>query len=140
MSRFTQEEIDYLQSQRLGRLATVNSRGELHVVPTAFHYNPEQETIDIGGHGFTTSKKYRDALRHGQVAIVVDDVVAPGKPRMVEVRGTAQALPTGGKDISPNFPPEIIRITPTYIVSMGVNDDHVRPAQGSVNFHGRRVE
>ena len=139
MSRFTEQEIEYLQSHRLGRLATVNSRGELHVVPIAYFYNPEHETIDIGGHGFTTSKKYRDAVRHGQVAIVVDDSAGPGKPRLVEVRGTAAALPEGGKAISAGFPSPIIRITPTYIVSMGVNDDAVRPAEGSVSFHGRRV-
>ena len=139
MGRFTTEEIEYLQNHRLGRLATVNSQGELHVVPIAFHYNSEHETIDVGGHGFTESKKYRDALRHGQVAIVVDDSVAPGKPRMVEVRGTVQALTTGGEAINAGFPPEIIRISPTYIVSMGVNDDLVRPAEGSVHFDGRRV-
>ncbi len=140
MSQFTPQEIAYLQSQRLARVATINSHGELHVVPTAYHYNPEEDTIDIGGHGFTGSKKYRDALRHGQVAIVVDDSAGPGKPRMVEVRGTAKAFETGGEAISPSFPAPIIRITPTYIVSMGVNDDDVRPAQGSVHFDGRRVE
>ena len=140
MSRFTPQEIAYLQSQRLARVATINSQGELHVVPTAYHYNPVHDTIDIGGHGFTGSKKYRDALRHGQVAIVVDDSAGPGRPRMVEVRGTAEAFETGGEAISPSFPEPIIRITPTYIVSMGVNDDDVRPAQGSVHFDGRRVE
>ncbi len=140
MSRFTREEIGYLQDHRLGRVATVNSSGELHVVPTAYHYNPEQDTIDIGGHGFTQSKKYRDALRHGQVAIVVDDSAGAGQPRMIEVRGTVEALPEGGQSISPNFPSPIIRITPTYIVSMGVNDDEVRPSDGEVRFHGRRVD
>ncbi len=139
MGRFTQAEIAHLQSHSLGRLATVSSGGELHVVPIAFFYNPAEETIDIGGHGFTTSKKYRDALRHGRVAIVVDGGV-PGRPRMVEVRGTVQALATGGDAINPGFPSEIIRITPTYIVSMGVNDDEVHPAEGNVRFDGRRVE
>ncbi len=140
MSRFTPQEITYLQSQRLARVATVNSKGELHVVPTAYRYNPEEDSIDIGGHGFTGSKKYRDAVRHGQVAIVVDDSAGPGRPRMVEVRGTVEAFATGGDAISSNFPQPIIRITPTYIVSMGINDDDVRPAQGSVHFDGRRVK
>ena len=49
MSAFTPAEIAYLQSQRLGRLATVNAAGEPHVVPVAFRYNPELDTIDIGG-------------------------------------------------------------------------------------------
>jgi pyridoxamine 5'-phosphate oxidase family protein len=38
MNRFTAAEIAYLQSQRLGRLATVNEKGDLHVVPVGFRY------------------------------------------------------------------------------------------------------
>jgi hypothetical protein len=33
MARFTPEEIAYLQGQRLGRLATIDTKGDLHVVP-----------------------------------------------------------------------------------------------------------
>jgi pyridoxamine 5'-phosphate oxidase family protein len=138
MSKFTREEIAYLQGLRIGRLATVGASGEPHVVPMVYRFNPEHESIDIGGHNFTNSKKYRDALRHGQVAIVIDDSPPSGGPRFVEVRGTAEALSTGGQEISPNFPPEIIRITPTYIVSLGVDDAEVQPAAGQIPFHGRR--
>src|SRR5512139_1826210 len=123
MNRFTKQEIEYLQSQRLGRLATVNSRGDLHVVPVGFRYNPEQDKIDIGGHNIVGTKKYRDALRHGRVAFVVDDVLPPWRPRFVEVRGTVQAVAEGGRAINEGFAPEILRITPTYIVSIGINDD-----------------
>jgi pyridoxamine 5'-phosphate oxidase family protein len=140
MSNFTAEEIAYLASQRLGRLATTNGKGDLHVVPVGFRYNPEQDTIDIGGHNMATSKKYREALRHGRVAFVVDDVLPPWKPRFVEVRGTVEAIAEGGNAINQGFAPEILRVTPTYIVSMGVNDDIVQPGQGRVNYHGRKVE
>ncbi len=140
MSRFTAAEIAYLQGQRLGRMATVNEKGDLHVVPVGFRYNPEHDTIDIGGHNIVPTKKYHDALRHGRIAFVVDDVLPPWKPRMVEIRGTVQTLPEGGKEINPNFGPDILRITPTYIVSFGVNDEVVRPGQQRVNYHGRRVE
>ena len=140
MSRFTPAEIEYLQSQRLGRLATISERGDLHVVPVGFRYNPDQDTIDIGGHNIAPTKKYRDALKHGRVAFVVDDVLPPWRPRMVEVRGTVQGLPEGGKEIMKDFSPPILRITPTYIVSLGVNDEVVRPGQGQVNYHGRKVE
>jgi len=140
MGRFTPQEIEYLQGQRLGRLATVNEKGDLHVVPVAFRYNPEHDTIDIGGHNIVSTKKYRDALSHGRVAFVVDDVLPPWKPRMVEVRGTVEAIPEGGKEINPNFRPDILRITPTYIVSIGVNDDVVQPGQQRVNYYGRKVE
>lgn len=122
MSRFTTAEIAYLQGQRLGRLATVNQKGDLHVVPVSFRYNPEHDTIDIGGHNFVASKKYRDAVRHERVAFVVDD--ASG---FVEVRGTVQAVALGGKEINPQFVPEIIRITPTYIVALKINDDTMLP-------------
>jgi pyridoxamine 5'-phosphate oxidase family protein len=140
MGRFTPQEIAYLQGQRLGRLATVNERGDLHVVPISFRYNPEDDTIDLGGHNIVTTKKYRDALRHGRVAFVVDDVLPPWRPRMVEVRGTVQAFSVGGKEINPNFAPDILRLTPSYIVSIGVNDDVVHPGQRRVNYHGRKVE
>jgi len=139
MSRFTPAEIVYLQGQRLGRLATVNEHGDLHVVPVGFRYNPDEDTIDLGGHDIAPTRKYREALRHGRVAFVVDDVLPPWQPRMVEVRGTVQGLPEGGKAIMQDFSPEILRITPTYIVSMGLDDDVVQPGQGRVQFHSRKV-
>jgi len=128
-----------LQGHRIGRLATVNGNGDLHVVPLAYRYNPEQDSIDIGGHNFIHSKKYRDALQHGRVAIVVDDASPSGGPRFIEVRGTVQAHDIDGKLISAGFPPEIIRISPTYIVSLGIVDENVQPAEGNVPFHGRGV-
>ena len=139
MSKFTPEEIAYLQSQRLGRLATVSEKGEPHVVPVGFRYNPEQDSIDIGGHNIVPTKKYRDAVRYGRVAFVVDDVLLPWKPRMIEVRGTVQGLPEGGKAIVEAFSPEILRITPTRIISFGLNSDIVRPGEGRVDFSSRKV-
>lgn len=139
MSRFTPQEIDYLKSQRLGRMATLGSNGDLHVVPLGFRYNAEEDTIDLGGHNMTASKKYRDALRYGRIAFVVDDVLPPWKPRFVEVRGSVEAVSEGGNKINERFKPEILRLTPTYIVSIGVNDEVVLPGQGKVNYYGRKV-
>jgi pyridoxamine 5'-phosphate oxidase family protein len=140
MSKFSPQEIAYLQSQRLGRLATVSPQGEPHVVPVSFRYNPEQDSIDIGGHSIVGTKKYRDALSYGRVAFVVDDVQPPWKPRMLEVRGSVEGLPEGGKAIVENFAPEILRITPTRIVSFGLNSDVVRPSEGRVDYSSRNVE
>src|SRR5215472_4745426 len=69
MSAFTDAELAYLQSQRLGRIAT-SSNGQPHVVPLAFRYNPETDTIDVGGHDFAQRKKYRDVQANPRVAIV----------------------------------------------------------------------
>ena len=67
MSVFTDEERDHLSSGvRLGRLATLGSDGMPYVVPTAFRYNQDHDTIDVGGHDFTTRKKYRDVLQAPQ--------------------------------------------------------------------------
>jgi pyridoxamine 5'-phosphate oxidase family protein len=139
MSKFTPEEIAYLQSQRLGRLATVNEQGDPHVVPVSFRYNPEQDSIDIGGHNIVPTKKYRDAVRHGRVAFVVDDVAPPWRPRMLEVRGSVEGLSEGGKAIMEAFSPEILRITPTRIISFGLNSDIVKPGEGRVDYSSRRV-
>jgi pyridoxamine 5'-phosphate oxidase family protein len=122
MSRFTQAEIDYLQSQRLGRLATAGPDGHPHVVPVGFRYNPELDTIDIGGHDFAKRKKYRDVQNNPWVAFVVDDL-APGaawSPRMIEIRGTAEILGLGGEQVIPGFDSEMFRIHPRRIVSLGI--------------------
>jgi pyridoxamine 5'-phosphate oxidase family protein len=110
---FTPAEIAYLQSQRLGRLATVGADGQPHVVPVAFRFNAETGTIDIGGHsGFAKRKKYRDVQHDPRVAFVVDDLasVSPRAVRGIEVRGTAEILATGGADIIPGFDDEMFHI------------------------------
>jgi len=123
MSAFTEAEIAYMGTQRLGRLATVNAAGEPHVVPVGFRYNPATDTIDIGGHGIGSSKKYRDAGARPMVAFVVDDVPPPWQPRGIEIRGRAEALATGGKAIRPGFDDELIRITPTRVIGWGIESD-----------------
>src|SRR5947209_4471058 len=111
MSHFTPGEIAYLEGQRLGRLATIDGKGELHVVPVGYRYNPATDSIDIGGRFFAQSRKYRDAVRYGRVAFVVDDVLAPGQPRGVEIRGRVEALMTGKRDLQrPEADDEMIRI------------------------------
>jgi pyridoxamine 5'-phosphate oxidase family protein len=122
VSNFTPEEIAYLQSQRLGRLATVGPDGQPHVVPVGFRYNPELDTIDIGGHDFAKRKKYRDVQRNPRVAFVVDDLasVSPWRPRMLEIRGTAVVLGSGGEQVIPGFDREMFRIRPRRIVSIGI--------------------
>ncbi|MGZ3601390.1 MAG: PPOX class F420-dependent oxidoreductase [Ktedonobacterales bacterium] len=127
MSKFTAQEIEYLGSQRLGRLATLSAMGEPHVVPVGFRYNAELDTIDIGGHNIGKSKKFRDVARDGRVAFVVDDLLPPWKPRGVEVRGLAEVLAEGGKLIMQDFDDELIRITPRRIISWGVESDAFRP-------------
>jgi pyridoxamine 5'-phosphate oxidase family protein len=123
MSVFTPAEIAYLNSQRLGRLATANAGGQPHVVPVAFRYNPDEDAIEVGGYDFATRKKWRDVQQNDRVAFVVDDLVSadPWRPRMLEVRGRAEILEHGGGQIMPGFAPQMFRIRPRRIVSYGLD-------------------
>jgi pyridoxamine 5'-phosphate oxidase family protein len=132
MSNFSQKEIEYLQSQRLGRMATVNEAGEPHVVPVTYRYNPETDTIEIGGRDMGKTKKFREAQRNERIAFVVDDVTPPWNPRGIEIRGRAVALSEGGQTVVQNFSPELIRIYPRRIISWGLEGDPYRSASRNV--------
>jgi pyridoxamine 5'-phosphate oxidase family protein len=132
MSAFTDKEIEYLNGQRLGRLATVDAEGNPHVVPVAFRYNEELDAVDIGGHNFAGSKKFRDVGKTGRAAFVVDDVLPPWRVRGVEVRGRAEVRSEGGKEIMRDFAGEMIRIHPRRIVSWGVDSNAFSPNSRSV--------
>src|SRR6266516_5130205 len=57
---FTDAELDYLASQRLGRLATAQPDGTLQASPVGFRYNSRTGTIDIGGLRMAASRKFRN--------------------------------------------------------------------------------
>lgn len=120
MASFSTAELDYLLSERrLGRLATVDAAGMPHVVSVGWRYNPELGTIDVSGHNFSATKKFRNVQENPKAAFVVDDVLPPWQPRSVMVQGKAQSLevPTNDDDRSVEA---MIRITPENIVSWGL--------------------
>ena len=121
MSVFTNKEREYPATQRLGRIATVGPDGQPHVVPTSFRYNAERDAIDVGGLRMSQTKKLRDAQRTGRASIVIDDVLPPWQPRMIEIRGTATVLPEGGKALNERFEDTVVRIQPTRIISFGID-------------------
>jgi pyridoxamine 5'-phosphate oxidase family protein len=121
-TELTNPQIEYLSGQRLGRLATTGADGKPHVVPTSFRYNRELGTLDVGGHHVATTKKYRDVQANPWAAIVIDDLVStnPWTPRMLEIRGRAEAVDTGGADLGPGFGEAFIRIYPERVNSFGI--------------------
>jgi pyridoxamine 5'-phosphate oxidase family protein len=131
MSAFTAAEIDYLRSQRLGRLATVGRGRQPHVVPVGFRYNEALDTIDIGGHDFAKRKKFRDVQENPKVAFIVDDLasISPWVVRGIEIRGDAEILETGGEEFGRGFDREMFRIAPRRIVSWGIERDVRRTAR-----------
>ena len=122
MSIFTKNELDYMREQRLGRLATGDRDGNPHVVPVGFRYNPETDTIDIGGHNIAQTKKWRDIGRHPRVAFVIDDVLPPWRPRSIEVLADAELLVSGGEEFGRGFDPQIIRLHPVKIIAWGIDE------------------
>jgi pyridoxamine 5'-phosphate oxidase family protein len=136
-SIFTLNEIAFLQSQRLCRIATAGANGQPHVTPVAFRYDAATNTFDIGGHGdFTSRKKWQDVDQNPRVAIVIDDIASlnPWRVRGIEIRGTAELLTTGGENIGQGFGPAMFRITPKRIVSWGLDSEAYGPPHArSVN-------
>ncbi len=62
---FTDTEISYLASQRLGRLATIQPDGSPQVKSVGFRYNPKLSTIDVTGFNMAASQKFRNVRRNG---------------------------------------------------------------------------
>ena len=122
MSVFTKNELEYISEQRLGRLATVDMDGNLHVVPVGFRHKPETDTIEIGGHNIAQTRKWRDAGGHPRVAFVVDDVLPRWRPRSIEILAEAELLESGGEGFARGLDPQIIRLHPIKIIAWGIDE------------------
>ena len=122
MTRLSTEQINYLAGQRLGRIATTGADGKPHVVPTSFRYNDQLGTVDVGGLRVATTKKYRDVGANPWAAIVIDDLAStdPWRPRMLEIRGRAETVESGGTNLGPGFGDAFIRIYPEKVNSFGL--------------------
>ncbi|MFD9910246.1 PPOX class F420-dependent oxidoreductase [Streptomyces sp. NPDC059063] len=123
MSEFSAAERAYLTSQRLGRLATVDPKGQPQANPVGF-YVQDDGTILIGGYAMGTTKKWRNLQANPKVALVVDDIVSerPWRVRGVDIRGEAELL-TGPHDLGPHMSEELIRVHPQRIHSWGLEED-----------------
>jgi len=75
MNVFTDAEQSYVDSQPLGRLATLGPGGDPQTRPVGYTYNRDLNTIDIGGHNLAASRKYRSfAVPYAR------DVAVPEQP------------------------------------------------------------
>ncbi len=91
---FSEAEAEYLAENFIGRVATSSTSGQPHVVPVGYKF--DGSTIAFGGWNLTKTLKFRNMMANNKVAFVVDDVVStsPWKVRGVEVRGTAEPVPS----------------------------------------------
>ncbi|MDQ3977623.1 MAG: PPOX class F420-dependent oxidoreductase, partial [Thermoproteota archaeon] len=92
---FSQKEKDYLNSQRLARIATASSRGgfiQPDVVPVGFDFDGEY--FYVSGMNLLKSTKYKNVQNNPRVALVVDDLksVNPWEPRGIRIYGIADIV------------------------------------------------
>jgi pyridoxamine 5'-phosphate oxidase family protein len=118
---FTDAELEYLHSQRLGRLATLAPNGTLQNSPVGFDVDAEAGVINIYGRDLGNSRKFHNVAANGKVAFVVDDIVSfdPWSVRCLEIRGVAEAL-SGHAPPNSYLSSEVIRIHPRRIISWGM--------------------
>ena len=129
MSIFSEAELAFLRGARLARLATIGPDRAPQVRPVGFVVDAEAGTVDIAGMRNPATQKWRNVQRDGRVALVVDDVLPPWRPRALEIRGDAEVLP----DVQPvgafeGAPPGVIRIRPRRVRSW-----HLDPGQDQYN-------
>jgi pyridoxamine 5'-phosphate oxidase family protein len=112
---FSEAEAEFLAENFIGRIATVSSAGQPHVVPVGFRF--DGTSILFGGWRLAESLKFRNMVANPKVAFVVDEIIStsPWKVRGVEVRGTAE--PERGGDTM------VVKITPVKIRSWGMGKE-----------------
>jgi pyridoxamine 5'-phosphate oxidase family protein len=106
---FTAEEVSYLRSQPLARIATVSSDGQPNVVPVGFEFDGSH--FYVGGMDPVRTRKFRNVeAGNVKVALVIDDLSTdPWTPRYLRVYGIAELVHHNGRF----GPATYLRITPT---------------------------
>jgi len=110
---FTEEEIAYLRSQMLARLATVSAEGQPDVVPVAFEFDGAGFWVGGNGPSIAGTRKFRNvAAGNRNVALVVDDLVSfdPFIARSIRIYGVAGEPVDRTGMVGPGL---YMRITPT---------------------------
>ena len=90
---FSDEEMAYLRSQPLARLATVNEDGQPDVVPVAFELDGSYIWVGGVGPDVAHTRKLRNiGAGRTKVSLVVDDLVSmqPFIARALRVYGNAE--------------------------------------------------
>jgi pyridoxamine 5'-phosphate oxidase family protein len=106
---FTDEEVAYLKSQPLARIATVGPDGQPDAAPVGFEFDGTY--FWVGGHAPERTRKFLNVQAgRAKVALVIDDLVStdPWTPRGLRVYGTAELVQRSGQF----GPGSYMRITP----------------------------
>ena len=121
---FTAEEVAYIQSQGLVRVATAGADGQPDVVPVGIEFDGTH--FYIGGFDTTNTRRTRNVQSgNDKVAFVIDDLAStdPWTPRFLRVYGTAELVDRDSKPI--------LKITPVTSWSFNLEGRSLDEARGS---------
>jgi pyridoxamine 5'-phosphate oxidase family protein len=94
---FSELERDYIQSQRLARIATVSSDGQPDAAAVAFDFDGTH--FYVGGQRNPQTLKYKNVVKGNlQVGLVLDDQNPDedGLPRGIKLHGRAEIVQRAG--------------------------------------------
>ncbi len=114
---FSESEVEYLQSQRLARIATVSTPSQPDVAPVVFEF--DGEAFYIGGFQQEKTHKYRNVANgNTKVALVIDDVPStdPLELRGIKMHGSAEIVERPVDRGSPKH----LKVTPDKYWSWGI--------------------
>jgi pyridoxamine 5'-phosphate oxidase family protein len=109
---FTDEEIAYLRSQTIARLATIGPDAQPDVMPVGFQFDGTSFWVGGSGDSVLRTRKFRNIdAGHQKVALVVDDLVSfdPFIARGIRVYGDADSPVERVGMVGPGL---YLRITP----------------------------
>jgi pyridoxamine 5'-phosphate oxidase family protein len=110
---FTDEEIAYLRSQPIARLASIGPKAQPDVVPVGFEFDGTVFWVGGSGDSVLRTRKFQNIRAgHHKVALVVDDLVSfdPFIARGIRVYGDAAGPVERTGMVGPGF---YLRITPS---------------------------
>jgi pyridoxamine 5'-phosphate oxidase family protein len=132
---FTDEEIAYLRSQPIARLASLGPKEQPDVVPVGFEFDGADFWIGGSGESVLRTRKVRNiAAGRDKVALVVDDLVSfdPFIARGIRIYGTAAGPVERVGMVGPGF---YLRITPSISWSWNMAGEPV----GETWYEARRA-
>ena len=132
---FTDEEIAYLQSQPLARLASIGADDQPDVVPVGYEFDGTVFWVGGVGGSVLETRKFRNIQAGRQkVALVIDDLVSfdPFIARGIRIYGEADGPVERTGMVGPGF---YLRITPSTSWSWNMASEPV----GDTWYESRRA-
>jgi pyridoxamine 5'-phosphate oxidase family protein len=116
--KFTQVEVDFINSQRLLRIGTASDKGRPDVAVVEFDFDGAY--FYVSGRDNEKTWKYKNAKRNPRASLVIDDLpsVKPWRTRGVKVNGSVDFVHYAGKSSGER---EYLRIKPTHKYSWGLD-------------------